>query len=334
MSQPGIVFGAAGFGIYAGSVFDSGNKAQHIINVLKAHNVYHIDTSRLYPTVAPGTSEQVLGQTQLSGFTIDTKVLSTPGEHKPEKLLESINKSLQTIGISKVNTLYLHFPDPETPLEEVCRGMNEIHKKGLFETFGISNFTIFQINEMLEICERNNFVKPSVYQGAYNALTRNVETDLFPLLRKHNITFYAYSAAAGGVLSGNSSRLADSGAPGKLFRAQYGSERATEAIQKVAVAAEQHNIKGHAIALRWILHHSALDAARGDAIVIGARTTEQLEETLEACESGPLPQEVVELVEDAWQTIKDEAPPYTLWEKKEGETETAIDKYLKSLKRE
>lgn len=331
MSHPEVIFGAASLGLHEGSHFDSGEKAQKIIDILKSHTVLHIDTSRHYPSAAPGTSEQILGQTQLSGFTIDTKVLSSPGQHKPENLLKSINTSLQELGISKVNILYLHFPDPDTPLEDVCYGMNEIYKKGLFEKFGISNNTIPQIEQMIEICDRHGYVKPSVYQGAYNALTRNSESELLPLLRKHQIAFYAYSAAAGGVLSGNSGRLVDTGRIGDLVRSQYGTESATEAIAKVAEAAQQINLNGHAVALRWVLHHSALDATHGDAILIGARTTEQLEGTLQACAGGPLPSQIVELLEEAWQTTKSDAPPYTMWAKKEGESETAMDKYLKTL---
>jgi len=46
--------------------------------------------------------------------------------------------------------------------------------------------------EWFAICDEKGYVKPSVYQGMYNAVYRNDETDLFPLLRKHNCAFYAF----------------------------------------------------------------------------------------------------------------------------------------------
>lgn len=44
-------------------------------------------------------------------------------------------------------------------------------------------------------------MKPSVYQGMYNALTRDVEHELFPCLRHYKIAFYAYNPLAGGILT-------------------------------------------------------------------------------------------------------------------------------------
>lgn len=48
------------------------------------------------------------------------------------------------------------------------------------------------LEEFLDICEEKGFVKPSVFQGQYNAVCRRPEQDLMPLLRKHGIAFYAY----------------------------------------------------------------------------------------------------------------------------------------------
>ena len=62
-----------------------------------------------------------------------------------------------------------------------------------------------------------------------------------------------------------------------------------------------------------------LDGAKGDGIVVGARTNEQLEGTLEICKQGPLSEEVVKLVERCWEEIREEAPHYSPFAPKEGE---------------
>ena len=54
---------------------------------------------------------------------------------------------------------------------------------------------------MLKICKENNYVLPTVYQGNYNAITRKNEDELFPLLKKEKISFYAYSPVAGGFFA-------------------------------------------------------------------------------------------------------------------------------------
>ena len=62
-----------------------------------------------------------------------------------------------------------------------------------------------------------------------------------------------------------------------------------------------------------------LDGSKGDGIVIGARTKEQLEGTLEICRQGPLGEEVVALVERCCEEIREEAPHYSPFAPKEGE---------------
>ena len=58
------------------------------------------------------------------------------------------------------------------------------------------------MRDLLSVCSANGYVKPSIYQGQYNALFRSCEKYLFPWLREHNIKFYAYSPLAGGFLTG------------------------------------------------------------------------------------------------------------------------------------
>ena len=88
--------------------------------------------------------------------------------------------------------MYLHAPDRTTPFEETCRAMDAEWRKGKFARFGISNYRADEVEAIVDICEKEGFVKPSVYQGRYNAIIRGGEEMLFPILRKHGIAFYAY----------------------------------------------------------------------------------------------------------------------------------------------
>lgn len=85
-----------------------------------------------------------------------------------------------------------------------------------------------------------------------------------------------------------------------------------DAAKEVHDAAQKEGLTGHAVALRWVLHHSHLDAARGDAVVIGASSLAQLEENLAICNAGPLPPHLVHMVDEIGERIRDNAPPHSL----------------------
>jgi len=80
----------------------------------------------------------------------------------------------------------------------------------------------------------------------------------------------------------------------------------------VHAAAQKEGLTGHAVALRWVLHHSILDGKLGDAMIIGASSLAQLEENLETCKAGPLPAHLVQMVDEMGEKIRESAPPYSL----------------------
>ena len=73
--------------------------------------------------------------------------------------------------------------------------MNTAFVAGKFEKFGLSNFSPDEVEQVVEICKKNGWVPPSVYQGHYNAITRLSEDKLLPTLRKHGLAYYVYRSA-------------------------------------------------------------------------------------------------------------------------------------------
>jgi aflatoxin B1 aldehyde reductase len=88
----------------------------------------------------------------------------------------------------------------------------------------------------------------------------------------------------------------------------YHKDAIFEASQKIQDAAKEHGLSGHATALRWCLHHSALSGEQGDAVIVGASSIDQLKENLEICDAGPLPEELVKTIDGVWPSVKDVAP--------------------------
>jgi aflatoxin B1 aldehyde reductase len=169
--------------------FDNEEDVQCLLDKLFTRGCRHIDTARDYHG-----SEALLGRVNAtSRFTIDTKVQGGfPGSHEPLKIDRSVRKSLDDLKAPSVETMYLHVPDRETPFEDVADVMNKCILRGEFSKFGLSNYTAEEVRKFIIICEEKGYVKPSVYQGHYNAIVRGGEKDLMPLLRKHRMAFYAY----------------------------------------------------------------------------------------------------------------------------------------------
>jgi len=69
-------------------------------------------------------------------------------------------------------------------------------------------------------------------------------------------------------------------------------------------ACEKHNLTEAEVALRWMTHHGVLSKEHGDAIIIGASSSEQLEKNLVDFEKGPLPEDVLKALDEGWAKVK------------------------------
>ena len=76
----------------------------------------------------------------------------------------------------------------------------------------------------------------------------------------------------------------------------------------VREAAEKHGISGHAAAMRWTAFHSVLDGKYGDGVIFGVSKIEQLHETLDALEAGPLPAELAGAITAIYATVEGAEP--------------------------
>lgn len=304
-----------------------------MLDLFKSAGHKEIDTARFY---AGGSSEEYLGLLGCAdaGFVLGTKFYPTAamaerggpiGErltHSPKHLRENLLKSLKALKTEKVDLWYLHGPDRSTPYEETMREVNNLHKEGYFNRFGISNYMSWEVAQICEICRRNGWIQPTVYQGVYNAIHRSVEQELFPCLRYYGISFYEYNPLAGGYLTdryhretkGDSiergSRFDPNTFQGQGYRQRYWNDGMFDALEILRAAMKPHNLTEAECALRWMVHHSLLQGDKGDAIIIGASSIKQLEENLKNLEMGPLPDSVVEAFNQGWERTRADSWKY------------------------
>jgi aflatoxin B1 aldehyde reductase len=194
-------------------------------------------------------------------------------------------------------------------------GLNEVYKSGAFSRFGVSNFKAEDVQRLYDYSKEHNYVLPSVYQGNYSAVARLQETVLFPVLRKLNIAFYAYSPIAGGFLTKTKQDFLDgkgrfnaSHSVGSMYRELYGKDSYLEALGKWEALATDAGLERAEVAYRWVAWNSPLKKEFGDAIIIGASNLSQLEKTLGWLKKGPLDEKTASAIDDVWKTIEHDAP--------------------------
>ncbi|KAJ3081345.1 hypothetical protein HK102_002404, partial [Quaeritorhiza haematococci] len=293
-----------------------------ILDTFHAHGHKELDTARMY---CNGNTEEVLAELQVQTktewgpFSVATKAYPfQPGMHSKEKLKEQFRASLKALNSKRVDIFYLHAPDHATPFEETLRAVQDLYEEGTFGELGLSNYAAWEVMEIWWICKTNGYVMPTLYQGMYNALTREVERELIPCLRKLNMRFYAYNPLCGGLLTdkpytieqgeGNieqGSRFDPKTSQGDRYRQRYWNEVYFTVIENIKKACAKHSIPTASAAHRWMVHHSLLDASRGDGIIIGASSVAHAEQNLKDCEDpNPLPNDIVQAFDDGWMKTK------------------------------
>ncbi|XP_066462457.1 aflatoxin B1 aldehyde reductase member 3 isoform X2 [Eleutherodactylus coqui] len=281
---PRTVLGAMGFG----SRMDAKTSDEAMQEFLR-RGYDEVDTAHIYGS---GESERILGEMGLhSGVKIATKANPVEGKKNlgAENVRQQLEASLKRLKTPSVQLFYLHLPDHQTLLEETLAACQELYLEGM-----------------------------------YNATTRQVETELLPCLRQLGIRFYAYNPLAGGLLTGKY-KYEDKDTeqkPSRFFgnnwaeayRNRYWKKHYFQAIDVVQRALEEAYGKDRpsltAAALRWMYHHSKLQGSRGDAVILGMSSVEQLVQNLDGAEGGPLLPPVVIAFDEAWNLVAHDCPNY------------------------
>ena len=311
MEKVKLILGTMTFGE---SVFNP--QAGEFINAFLDAGYEELDTAYVYND---GTCERLLGEV-LPGlgrpYRIATKVNPRiSGRLDGEAAYKQVNESLERMNLPSVDTVYLHFPDPKTPVESVLEAMADLHRQGKYKELGLSNFPAWMVTDVWHICDSRGWVKPTVFQGIYNPLTRKAETELNACLNHFGMRFYAYNPLAGGLLTGRYGAFEDDPTDGRFthrpnYQKRYWKKSFFEAVDFIRKAGEKYGINTIEATYRWLAFHSMLDGSRGDAILIGASKLGHLQQNMDTLKAGSLPEEMVEAFNQAWAITKADSPEY------------------------
>lgn len=281
------------------------------------HGYKELDTAYVYNE---GECERLLGTAlkEVDRATYKVATKANPritGRLDKEAVISQLNESLQRLKVNSVDTLYLHFPDPATPVESALEGCAQLYEEGKFLELGLSNFPAWLVAEVWHICKSHGWMLPKVYEGLYNPLSRHAERELDRALNNYGMRFYAYNPLAGGMLTNKYSSQDKTIKAGRFinrpnYQKRYWKDSYFEAIDRIKEVCAEHNMNIVEAVYRWLAYHSMLKVERGDGIIIGASRLVQLEQNMATVEKGFLPDEIVEIINDAWEISKMDAPEY------------------------
>jgi len=276
-----------------------------------------IDTAHVYND---GKTEEMLGLI-LPGIKDNPPYVATKahprvyGKLDGQAVTAQLNGSLSRMKRDKVDLFYLHAPDTQTPVEEALEACARLHDEGKFEELGLSNFPSWMVMKIWYLCRGNGWPLPTVYQGMYNTLSRKPEGELFPALRDLGIRFYAYNPLAGGLLTGKYTSFDSRPSDGRFaalpyYQDRYWKKSLFKALESLANKCWEEGISPVSAAFRWLAFHSAIDPSKGDGIILGATSVDQLEQNLAAFDQGRLPDKITAACDAAWDEARGESPGY------------------------
>ncbi|KAH6988322.1 aflatoxin B1 aldehyde reductase member 2 [Ilyonectria sp. MPI-CAGE-AT-0026] len=280
------------------------------LDLFQKRGYHEVDTARLY---VGGKQEAFSKDARWKerGLSMATKWYPMgQGSHRAEIVKAKCEESLRELGTDSVDIFYLHAPDRSTPFAETFKALDDLHRQGKFKRLGLSNFSAFEVAEVVTLCNERGWVRPTIYQGIYNAITRGIEGELIPCCRRYGIDVVIFNPLAGGFLAGKykssdtpaEGRFSDkSSLQGQMYRSRYFKDTKFQALDILTPVVEKHNLTMASVALRWVVHHSDLKILDGnDGIITGFSSLDQLGRNLDDLEGGPLPDEVVKALDDSW----------------------------------
>lgn len=264
-----------------------GPEATQIIHRAMDGGITFIDAASCY---AKERSEEIVGQAlrgRRARAVLATKLYSLAGEGPNQQgnsrpyMIRRVEESLRRLQTDHID-LYLIHPDPETPLAETLRTLDDMVRAGKIRYYGLSHFRAAEVVETLWTCDRLGLEPPIAEQPLYHLLDRRAERELLPACRKFGLAITPHGPLANGLLTGKYSPGAplpegSRGAANRWPVDHPAFRPPLETAVQLRVLAEEAGLSLASLALAWLFQQPGVTAP-----VIGPRTAEQLDGYLQA----------------------------------------------------
>lgn len=191
---------------------------------------------------------------------------------KAQSLREELEGSLRRLGVEAIDLYQIHWPNPETEIEEAWEALARFQEEGKVRWVGVSNFNVAQMERALKIAPITSLQPP------YSMLRRAVEQEILPFAQAHGIGVINYSPMVSGLLTGKMTAERVAALPADDWRrraVEFTEPRLSRNLKLVDLLREigsAHGVAPGVVAVAWTLHHPAITAA-----IVGGRSAEQVE---------------------------------------------------------
>jgi aryl-alcohol dehydrogenase-like predicted oxidoreductase len=238
-----------------------------------------------------------------------------------DQLIEAVNGSLKRLQTEYIDLYQLHWPDrytnffgqrgyhhreqPETPIDETLRALEEVVKSGKVRTIGLSNETPWGTMKFLELAEREGLPRIESIQNPYSLLNRTYEIAMAEVSQREDVGLLAYSPLAMGLLTGkyrNGAR--PDGSRLVVFErfTRYESVETWDAAERYLQLADEHGLNPTHMALAFVNTRPFVLSN-----IIGATSMEQLKMNLDSLDV-VLDKEVLKGIEAIQQALPNPSP--------------------------
>ena len=269
-----------------------------ILDRAAAGGITFLDTSDVYPLgggpETVGRTEEIVGR-WLAGrrqdVVVATKCFGAMSQRPWDRglsrkhVLDAVEGSLRRLRTDYIDLYQLHHPDPETPMDETLRALDDIVRAGKARYVGCSNYAAYQVARALGRSEVLGVCRFDAVQPRYNLLFRQIERELLPLCAEEGIGVIPYNPLAGGFLTGKhrredgptaGTRFTLGSAAGR-YQDRYWHEREFATVEALRPIAREAGMSLTALAVAWVLANPVVTSP-----IIGASRPEQLDEPLAA----------------------------------------------------
>ena len=197
-------------------------------------------------------------------------------------IIQQVDESLKRLQTDRLDLYLIHEPDPETPLDETLRALDDVVRAGKVLYVGASNIEAWRLARALWISDVRRICRFEWVQNSFSLLDRDAEREMFPLCADQQVGFTAFSPLAGGWLTGKYT-AAGAYPEGSRMTLRPEPYRHLErdavfrGLQTIAEHARARGVEMAALAVAWVLHHPRVDAA-----IIGPRNPAHLAAALGA----------------------------------------------------
>ena len=180
---------------------------------------------------------------------------------KRDSILREAQASVERLGIDAIDLYQIHWPNPESDIEEGWAALAELKEQGLVRHIGVSNFDGDQLRRISSIAPVETLQPP------YSLIDRDAEAEVLPFAEKQNMGVIVYSPMGSGLLTGGITRerlaaMADDDwrkSDARFTEPQLTRHLAT--AQRLRAVADRHNTSPGAVAVAWTLRNPAVTGA-------------------------------------------------------------------------